>query len=273
MKKLSILGCGWLGTPLARAFLQQGYEVLGSSTRQEKLIELKRKGIRPFLIELPQQISMLESFLDTEWLIINFPPPRRPDVQAFHLKQFEVLKPMLNQLSKIVLISSTSVYPNLNRSVQESDAQNPAKESGKALLQVEQWLQKSFPNTTVLRFGGLIATDRMASMFKRAKSKTRLGAALTPLNLIHQTDCINIILKIVKNDVTGQVFNACAPSHPTRQEFYNAIATANGQALPKFERQQATNHKLVDSSQIEQTLNYQFTYPDLIQLARQNFGQ
>jgi len=36
MKKIGILGCGWLGLSLARSLIKNGYEVHGSSTRIEK---------------------------------------------------------------------------------------------------------------------------------------------------------------------------------------------------------------------------------------------
>jgi UDP-N-acetyl-D-mannosaminuronate dehydrogenase len=32
MKQISILGCGWLGLPLAKALLQKGFSVHGSKT-------------------------------------------------------------------------------------------------------------------------------------------------------------------------------------------------------------------------------------------------
>ena len=52
MTKISILGCGWLGFPLAKALLEKGFSVNGSTTSTEKLLSLKNAGISPFLIEL-----------------------------------------------------------------------------------------------------------------------------------------------------------------------------------------------------------------------------
>ena len=52
MKQISILGCGWLGFPLAKSLLQKGYMVSGSTTSVEKISVLENAGITPFLIEL-----------------------------------------------------------------------------------------------------------------------------------------------------------------------------------------------------------------------------
>jgi len=37
MQKVSILGCGWLGKPLAVFLISKGYLVKGSTTSDEKL--------------------------------------------------------------------------------------------------------------------------------------------------------------------------------------------------------------------------------------------
>ena len=49
-KSVSIIGCGWLGLPLAEFLVQQGFHVRGSTTRAEKLKPLEEKGIEAFQI-------------------------------------------------------------------------------------------------------------------------------------------------------------------------------------------------------------------------------
>ncbi|WP_321539617.1 NAD(P)-binding domain-containing protein [Flavobacterium piscinae] len=48
MKQISILGCGWLGMPLAKHLLQKGYSIKGSTTTETKLELLQNEGITPF---------------------------------------------------------------------------------------------------------------------------------------------------------------------------------------------------------------------------------
>jgi 3-hydroxyisobutyrate dehydrogenase-like beta-hydroxyacid dehydrogenase len=50
--KISILGCGWLGLPLAKSLLAKSYEVKGSTTSENKLEVLINAGILPFQIQL-----------------------------------------------------------------------------------------------------------------------------------------------------------------------------------------------------------------------------
>ena len=64
-KKIAILGCGWLGLPLATSLLSKGYEVKGSTTSESKLDVLKNAGISTFQIQLEEHqiIGTIEDFL------------------------------------------------------------------------------------------------------------------------------------------------------------------------------------------------------------------
>ena len=51
-KTVSVLGCGWLGKSIAVNLLKNGFLVKGSTTTIEKLDELKKLNITPFLIDI-----------------------------------------------------------------------------------------------------------------------------------------------------------------------------------------------------------------------------
>jgi 3-hydroxyisobutyrate dehydrogenase-like beta-hydroxyacid dehydrogenase len=66
MKKLAIIGCGWLGIPLAKSLVRNGYLVNGSTTSFEKLIVLETEKINAFQIALSanEVIGDIEAFLN-----------------------------------------------------------------------------------------------------------------------------------------------------------------------------------------------------------------
>ena len=43
MKNVSVLGCGWLGMPLAISLLDEGYSVKGSTTTEKKNIAFRNQ--------------------------------------------------------------------------------------------------------------------------------------------------------------------------------------------------------------------------------------
>ncbi|MGO1586087.1 MAG: NAD(P)-binding domain-containing protein, partial [Mesonia sp.] len=53
--KIAILGCGWLGFPLAQKLVKEGYHVKGTTTTSGKLEKLEEAGIQSFLISLTEE--------------------------------------------------------------------------------------------------------------------------------------------------------------------------------------------------------------------------
>lgn len=73
MTSVSILGCGWLGFPLGKELLNQGYNVKGSTTTASKMLELQDAEINAFNIDLPDG-NISSDFFHSDCLIINIPP-------------------------------------------------------------------------------------------------------------------------------------------------------------------------------------------------------
>jgi UDP-N-acetyl-D-mannosaminuronate dehydrogenase len=79
-KKIGVIGCGWMGLPLAESLIASGYKVNGTSTSDEKISVLKERGITPFKIALSENDinGDIDSFLDSvSVLVINIPPKLR----------------------------------------------------------------------------------------------------------------------------------------------------------------------------------------------------
>lgn len=267
MTQFSILGCGWLGLPLAKALLENGFTVKGSTTSNEKLSVLKKLGIQPFLIALSENeiVGNLNDFLDnSKILIIDVPPKLRGSATENFVSKIGNLIPFIEKsvVENVLFISSTSVYGEDNLVVTEETEVNPDTESGRQLVQAEQLLQSN-PNfkTTILRFGGLIGEDRHPVHFLAGRKNLHNPDA--PINLIHQKDCIGIILKIIELDCWNETFNAAAPSHPSRKEYYTQKAIEFNLPLPEFNLEMATFGKTISSSKIEKVLEYKFIKPNL----------
>jgi nucleoside-diphosphate-sugar epimerase len=268
--KISILGCGWLGLPLAESLVQKGYSVKGSTTDLDKIALLKDKGILPYQIAISDteiKANYIAGFLDSDILIINFPPKRRPDIVDFHTAQFQLLIPKIieSSIKQVLFVSSTSVYPDTNEIVTEKETRIPEKESGKALLIVEKMLleQKRF-NTTIVRFSGLIGYDRMPGRFLAGKKEVQNGEA--PINVIHQDDCIAIIESIIEKEIWGEIFNASTDIHPKRSTYYELAAEKIGLEKPTFTPTENLCYKIINSDKLKAKLDYQFKYPNPLDL-------
>jgi nucleoside-diphosphate-sugar epimerase len=280
MTQISILGCGWLGLPLAKKLIEEGYSVNGSTTSENKLSTFRDLGINPFLVILSEVEGALESesvsesinsFLDkSNVLIIDIPPKLRGSAAIFptplemtFVKKIENLIPFIEKstVKKVLFVSSTSVYGDENGMITEETEPNPDTESGKQLLLAEALLQnnRNF-ETTILRFGGLIGEDRQPVKFLAGKENLKNADA--PVNLIHQNDCIGVIQEIINQSKWNEVFNAVAPFHPTRSAYYTQKAIDLNLALPKFSSEKSNIKKTVSSEKTERVLNYKFKPED-----------
>ena len=216
MKTIAILGCGWLGLPLAKSLLLKGYELKGSTTSESKLEVLKNAEILPFQIQLEthQIIGTIEDFLkETNVLIIDIPPGLRREISTSNEMSFvnkvKILIPFIEKsgIQNVIFVSSTSVYadglPNVE--ITEETKPNPDTESGKQLAIVEALLQSN-PHfkTTVIRFGGLLGDDRHPVKFLAGKTNVENPDA--PVNLIQRSDCIGIIEKILNHNEASEQY-------------------------------------------------------------------
>lgn len=262
---ISILGCGWLGLPLAQHLITRGHTVKGSTTSPEKMSLLKQNDIDPFLIRLTPQPENPEShlpFWNSDVLVLNIPPGRkRENVIDFHTSQIRsVTKAVAGSTIKfVVFVSSTSVYPERSGVVTENDAVpgKAKRRSGNALLKAEQLLFSHTEfETTVVRFGGLIGPDRHPAKYLAGRRNLKRGNA--PVNLIHRNDCIEIISRIIENEVTGEVFNAVNDNHQSREEYYIDAAQELGLEPPQFKKDENKNYKIVNNQKLKSFLSYQF---------------
>ncbi|OAQ40373.1 hypothetical protein A5893_05330 [Pedobacter psychrophilus] len=265
IKRISILGCGWLGLPLAISLINKGFKIKGSTTSIEKLDLLKVNSIAPFLVQLGENDNdNFSSFLESQLLIINVPPGRNKDNVNDYSDKMQILAKAISQssLKKIIFISSTSVYEECNDKVDEKTLKLSNDESGKRMIAAEN-IFKNLINieTTIIRMAGLIGPKRHPGRFFAGKENIPDG--LVPVNLILLDDCIGIIEHVINHDLWNQTFNGSAPTHPTKMEFYDLASQQLYGKEAKFIAEKG-NYKIVDSSKIMNE-GYQFKHPDLME--------
>ena len=262
MNQISILGCGWLGFPLAQSLLQSNFLVKGSTTAPDKIEIFINVGIDPFLISVKEDIiegNFDEFLLNSTILIINIPPKLRGNQSENFILKIKNCIPFIEKSSvkKVIFVSSSSVYADDNAIVSQFTNPNPDSESGRQLLQVENLLQSNLNfKTTIVRFGGLIGNDRHP--IKMLSGKIHIANPEAPVNLIHQNDCIAIIKKIIQTDAFGKTYNAVSPFHPSRKTYYTQKAIDLNIPLPEFETSKPSVGKTIMSDYLCVDLNFNF---------------
>ena len=260
-KTIGIAGLGWLGKPFAQKLSTMGYRVKGSVTTAQKATTLQASGFDAYPLNITENgvLGSPQGFLkNVEILVIMIPPGLRRHTGAdYVLKMSHFLTEIEKaNVSKVIFVSSTSVYGSEQGIVTEKIAPKPENEAGKQLFQVEQlFFNMSHIQTSIVRFGGLIGGNRQPVRYLAGRKDLNGGNA--PVNMIHRDDCINILTGIIFKDAFGHIFNAVHPSHPLKKDYY--LQKANDLQLepPTFNTQEE-QHKQVDSVNLKEVLEYTF---------------
>ena len=263
-KTISIVGCGWLGLPLAEQLLAEGYTVRGSTTSPEKMPLLRQKGIDAHLLQLnPDPVGDLRALLQADTLVIDVPPKAGKQGDDFHPQQIHYVAEAIRQstITHVIYVSSTSVYPEISDVVHEDDITSPEQSAAPALVRAEGFVQQleSERTVTILRCGGLMGYDRIPGKYVAGRT---VDSGAVPVNYLHRDDAVGILLSLIGQPLTG-VFNAVAPEHPVRELIYRKSCADFGYQLPSFVvPAEPVPYKIVSPDKLIQATEYQFQYPD-----------
>jgi nucleoside-diphosphate-sugar epimerase len=268
MKRISILGSGWLGLPLAIELNQLGYQIKASSRSEARLSQVKEAGISAHVYDIEADQNDV-SFLQADILIINI---TSKNVEAY--KDLIVLVEN-SPIQNVLFISSTSVYrdsldpnhPAITESNQDALISCP-------LLTIENLFRESLHfDTSIIRFSGLIGYQRHPGRFFaqiQEDGSVKCKPIKNPeasVNMIHRDDCIGIIKALLERDIWGEVFNGCSSDHPSRREFYtHAISDYSG--IENIEMNFIENEnkidKVISNEKVKIRLKYHFIVDRLL---------
>lgn len=263
--KISILGCGWLGKELAKKLKTQDHEVRGSVTSMEKMIELRKEGIIPYQLKLFEKGIQgdIRSFLSgSEVLVISVPPGLRSDLKVNFVRKIKSLLTYIEnaQPKKVIFTSSTSVYED-KEDFPEYTEEAPTDNSNDRAIQLHNsellFLNNPKLDVTVLRFGGLIGGKRHPVKFLSGKKGIKNPEA--PINLVHRDDCIAAIESIMSSKgKTSPIYNLVYPEHPSKEDYYTAIAKKMNLEPPEFDHSKPSKGKIISSDKIQKELKFEF---------------
>jgi len=232
----------------------QGYRLKISTTSPNRLPILAALPGEASIVDIGKPLDDIDTFLQADTLIVNI---TSKDIGGFERL---VRKIEASEVESVLFVSSTSVYPVSCKVVSEAAGEESPDHP---LVIIENLFRQSTQfRTTIVRFAGLIGGSRHPGRFFRGGKTVKNPDA--NVNLIHLDDCINIIDRIVANDVWGEIFNACADTHPSKREFYSHAAKMMNAPLSDFEESDQCPFKIIDNRKLKQMLGYDFLHPDLM---------
>ena len=264
LKKIGLLGCGWLGMALAKQLILKGYKVKGSTTRLDKLYDLKKSGIEAYQINLNADSLSgdFESFLnELEVLVITIPPQfSKPQTNLYESLNFVFQNHDLSFLKKLIYISSTGVFVDgPDKTYDENSKPNNESPRGKHLIALEALIkaQNQIQNKSILRYGGLIKHNGRHPVHFLS-GKENISNPEAPVNLIEQKDAVDLLIKIIEKPKHFNIYHGVNPSHPSRVNYYTQKAKTLKLKPPIFDNTEISVGKIVQSKVTQDILNFEY---------------
>ncbi|MFT5543989.1 MAG: nucleoside-diphosphate-sugar epimerase [Glaciecola sp.] len=303
MHKHFIIGLGWLGSPLAKHFIDAGDVVAGTTRDKQKARTLTTQGIATHLYDLyHSDVNLLPvAAIANANIVVNIPPGRRDFSHDLFVQAMKLLFDYLaqNNAKHICFISTTSVFENHAGCISNNSLLSPNTPSGKAHVELELYLKsmavvasndkniKTPMLVSVLRLAGLVSGDRHPITSLSKKSEIPLGK--NPVNLIHQQDVIRVISALLSlsnnKDLTSKkpevkkasentlipnffAGNLCSTEHPSRESYYTWCAQQLNIRLPGFaaDTRALADGKFIDSAETLNKLDIELTYSSPYQM-------
>ncbi|MEI6948676.1 hypothetical protein V9K67_15895 [Paraflavisolibacter sp. H34] len=245
MKKIGIVGCGWLGYRIATALCTR-YSIYTTVSSFDKAAPLEAKGFHPTVISFAETNAPIPPWSvadELDVLIITVPLVGKQSLP-------DVIERRMNKLASFIgdypgqlfFMSSIGVYTQASGEVAEDSL--PSEQVPGELL-----ITNKYPQTNILRLGGLMGDDRLLSKYPVAN----LDMAV---NHIHYEDICAVIEKMIQEKSSSKLYNVVAPLHPGKAEVISAQKN-----LPLTETGPPTG-RILSSFKMVSELRFTFSFPD-----------
>lgn len=242
MKVLGIIGFGWLGKHIADVAFQNDVQIYGTTTTLQKIELWKSKNISLELFKFSSD-QFPQSLTKCDVIVIAIPPSK---IEGNYSAEMNKLIQQIDLRTKVVFISSTSVYPKYQGEYnEESEIVNSD------MTEIENELLKKFNSYLILRCSGLIDEVRHPGRFLSGKSA--IDGPHSNVNLIHGKDVANALFQLIKRDCKG-IYNLSYSPKESKSDFYNRMSDKLQIKRPDFNLKSESIKRLINSDKIANIL-------------------
>lgn len=279
MTQKVIIGCGYLGTRVARACLQQGLPVTGVVRTQASAQTLQGAGIEALVLDLDQPLDSPLTLQDTE--LFYFAPPPREGVEETRVARLVSGFARSGHPRRVVYLSTTGVYGDCGGAwVDETRPVNPRVDRACRRWDGEQrfraWSADSGGQLVILRVAGIYGPDKLP-LARLRRSEPMVPEAEAPYtNRIHIDDLVQVCLAAMARGGNGEVYNVSDGTPGNMSDYFNRVAdwaglprppqiplAEAGAQLSAGMRSYLQESRRLDSSKLQRELGVVLRYPDL----------
>ncbi|MCE0484705.1 MAG: NAD-dependent epimerase/dehydratase family protein [Methylacidiphilales bacterium] len=258
--KVLIIGCGYIGRPLALRLKARGGDVTGwvhSTSSAEAL--MKQKLARVIVGSVGDE-RIWKGMKDDYDVVVQCASSGRGGAEAY---QEVYLRGAVNvnrylPIARQIFVSSTAVYGQTGGEwVREESPAEPGTETGKILRLAEK--TALLGHGMVVRSSGIYGPGRKISLEKLRRGEAVIeGDGTRWMNRIHQSDLVSALEHLIGKGDIGQIYNATDDVPVTENEFYLWCSEFLQKPIPPHgpvnrERKRGVTSKRVSNAKLRAT--------------------
>lgn len=242
-----IIGCGYLGTRVARHWQETGAQVDALTRSAERAAILQRDGLNTIIGDVTQPETLHLPQVGTVLHAVGFDRASGQSQREVYVNGLRnVLDALEGRCERFIYISSTSVYGDHDGAwVSEETPCQPTTDSGRICLDAESllWDHPIAQSCTVnvLRLAGIYGPNRLLRRLEALKNNDPLpGDPDGWLNLIHVDDAAAVVAACERHGKPNETYLICDDRPVSRREYYGELASLSDAPPPAFDGTAAT---------------------------------
>jgi nucleoside-diphosphate-sugar epimerase len=269
-----VVGCGYLGTEVARGWLATGDRVLAVTRSPARAESLAATGIRPVVCDVtghagppPREALAALPAIDTVFWAVGFDRTSGTTHRDVHVGGLAALLDAIAGGPRVILSSSTGVWGDEGGgTVTEQTPVNPAREAGRVLVEAESLL-RSHPRGpgVALRFAGLYGPGRLPRLDDLRAGRPIAADPDSWLNLIHVDDAAAVVRAVAAAASPRPLYVVSDGRPILRRDWYGHLATITHSPPPVWDAAAPRSRgadKRVDPALLFRDLPVVLTHPE-----------
>jgi nucleoside-diphosphate-sugar epimerase len=247
-----IIGCGYIGLPLALQLKAAGHEVDAWVHSVESATTLAGRGFARIITGSVAEAKIWADLPKTYGLMVHCASssgggePAYEDVYVHGAHQMAVHQPE----GRKIFVSSTSVYgQTLGEIVTEESDAKPEAATGKILRRAEQIALGA--GATIVRSSGIYGPRRGVLFEKYRRGEAKIdGDGQRWINQIHQRDLVAALTLLMASGKPGEIYNATDDTPIRQRDYYAWCSKFLSQPMPPHSRVERSGKRGVTNKRV-----------------------
>jgi len=235
MKRAVILGCGFVGTRVARLLAGSGWEVTGVTRTAESAARLASEPFRAIACDIADAGALAAAGeLHGADAVVSAVSSGHRGEETYREVYLNGLRNAIECLNpgRILFVSSTSVYAQNDGSwVAEQSPAQPKTPTGLILRGAEDMALNH--GGTVARLAGIFGPGRSVLLRRFLENRAIIeGDGGRHINQVHADDAAGALAHIVMHELPPGIYNVADDKPMTQMECYSWLAAHLSRPLP-----------------------------------------